>query len=79
MLAVYRGVAYDTQRDLSRNAEYRGKDNIPWCRDHQHRKGTGGPEVNTLQLIRAKQIKEQKLRQAQALMAKLNAQACKCR
>lgn len=23
MLAVYRGVAYDTQRDLSRNAEYR--------------------------------------------------------
>ena len=34
--------------------------------------------MNTLQLIRARAIKEQKLREAQALMAKLTAQACKC-
>ena len=34
--------------------------------------------MNTLQIIRAKQLKEQKLREAQALMAKLTAQACKC-
>ena len=35
--------------------------------------------MNTLQLIRAKALREQKLREAQVLMAKLTAQACKCK